>query len=52
MESGASRNWREVLMEATGNDMNANSMLDYFEPLLIWLKEQNKGRKYTLPEDL
>jgi peptidyl-dipeptidase A len=32
--------------------MNAKAMLRYFEPLMGWLKEQNKGRKYTLPERL
>jgi len=50
MYPGASKNWRDVLKEATGEDMNAKAMLRYFEPLMEWLKEQNKGRKYTLPE--
>ena len=50
MHPGASRDWRIVLKEATGEDMNAKAMLRYFEPLMVWLKEQNKGRKYTLPE--
>lgn len=52
MYPGASRNWREVLKEATGEDMNAKAMLRYFDPLMTWLKEQNEGRKYTLPETL
>lgn len=52
MYPGASRNWRDVLQEATGEDMNARAMLRYFEPLMAWLKEQNKGRKYTLPEEV
>ena len=52
MYPGASRNWREVLKEATGEDMNAKAMLRYFEPLMSWLKQQNKGRKYTLPESV
>lgn len=52
MYPGASRNWRDVLKEATGEDMNAKAMLRYFDPLMVWLKEQNKGRKYTLPETL
>ena len=50
MYPGASRDWRDVLKEATGEDMNARAMLRYFEPLMAWLKEQNKGRKYTLGE--
>lgn len=49
---GASKDWREVLKESTGDDLNAKAMLDYFQPLVNWLKEQNKGRTYTLPESL
>ncbi len=52
MVAGSTKDWREVLKEATGEDMNANAMVRYFEPLMSWLKEQNKGRKYTLPEGL
>jgi peptidyl-dipeptidase A len=52
MYPGASRDWREVLKESTGQALNAQAMLEYFEPLLAWLKEQNSGRKYSLPENL
>ena len=52
MYPGASRNWRDVLKEATGEDMNARAMLRYFEPLMTWLRHENQGRKYTLPEEL
>ncbi|HTN44742.1 MAG TPA: M2 family metallopeptidase [Flavipsychrobacter sp.] len=52
MYSGASKDWRDVLKESTGDELNANAMLEYFNPLLNWLKEQNKGRKYTLAEKL
>ncbi|MCD9016768.1 M2 family metallopeptidase [Parachryseolinea silvisoli] len=52
MASGASKNWRDVLKEATGEDMNATAMVRYFEPLMQWLKTENQGRKYTLPEQL
>lgn len=52
MSPGATRDWREVMKEATGEDMNARAMVRYFDPLMTWLKEQNKGRKYTLPETL
>ncbi len=50
MKSGATKDWRVVLKEATGKDLSAQAMLDYFEPLMKYLKEVNKGRKYTLPE--
>jgi peptidyl-dipeptidase A len=52
MYPGASKNWREVLRDATGEDMNAKAMIRYFEPLMQWLKKENNGRKYTLPETL
>lgn len=52
LKKGATEDWREVLKQSTGDDLNAKAMLDYFQPLVSWLKEQNKGRKYTLPETL
>ncbi len=52
MRPGASKDWRTVLKESTGEELNAKAMLEYFDPLVSWLKEQNKGRKYTMPEKL
>ena len=52
MYPGASKDWNAVLKENTGSELTAKPMLDYFGPLLDWLKEQNKGRKYTLPEQI
>ncbi len=52
MSTGATRNWRDVMKEATGEDMNAKALVRYFDPLMTWLREQNKGRKYTLPDAL
>lgn len=48
MSTGATKDWREVMKESTGEDMNAKAMVRYFDPLMAWLKEQNKGRKYTM----
>ena len=50
MTPGSSKDWKAVLKEKTGSDLSAKPMLNYFEPLMNWLKEQNKGRKYTLAE--
>lgn len=50
MAPGASRPWREVLKETTGQELNAQAMVQYFAPLYNWLKVENKGRTYTLPE--
>lgn len=43
---GASRPWPEALEALTGSrQMDATAIVDYFEPLLVWLKDQNKGQK-------
>jgi peptidyl-dipeptidase A len=47
MRPGASRNWRAVLKEKTGEDLSARAMLSYYEPLMQYLRELNKGRKKT-----
>lgn len=49
MAPGASRPWREVLKETTGQELDAQAMVVYFAPLYNWLKVQNQGRTYTLP---
>lgn len=49
LKQGAARDWRAVMKESLGQEISAKPMLDYYQPLLGWLKEQNKGRKYTLP---
>ncbi|HRG54207.1 MAG TPA: M2 family metallopeptidase [Bacteroidia bacterium] len=50
MKYGSSRDWREVLKEKTGSELSAKAMLDYFAPLMDYLKKENAGRAYTLPE--
>ena len=52
LETGANNDWRELLKESVGSEMSAKPMLEYFEPLMEYLKEQNKGRTYTLSETL
>lgn len=42
---GATRDWNAVLREATGQGLSAKPMVAYFEPLLAWLREQNRDRK-------
>lgn len=50
LKPGATKDWRELLKETTGEELNAKAMLNYFQPLLEHLKQENKGRNYTLPE--
>jgi peptidyl-dipeptidase A len=45
MQAGATRDWRTLIREATGEDLSARPMLEYYEPLLAYLREQNKGRQ-------
>jgi peptidyl-dipeptidase A len=37
-----------LLEEATGQGLTAQPMLDYFEPLMEWLRVQNAGRTATI----
>lgn len=50
LKSGSSKDWRQVMKDNLGQEISAKPMLDYYKPLMAWLKEQNKGRSYTLPE--
>jgi len=50
MALGGVGDWKAVLKEKTGSDLTAKPMLDYFAPLMTYLKKVNEGRKYTLPE--
>jgi peptidyl-dipeptidase A len=49
LSPGATRDWRALMRESIGEDMSAQAMLRYFDPLMSYLKEQNKGRTSTLP---
>lgn len=52
MHPGASVDWRKHLKDNIGEDMSAKGMVDYFAPLMEWLKKENQGRTYTLPETI
>jgi peptidyl-dipeptidase A len=44
LELGASRPWPEALATLTGQrEMDATALLDYFQPLMVWLERQNRG---------
>jgi peptidyl-dipeptidase A len=44
LEPGASRDWRRVLREATGEDLSGRAMVEYYRPLLEWLRKENAGQ--------
>ncbi len=52
LKVGATRDWREIMVEATGQEISASAMLEYFEPLMSYLVEKNKDRVYTLPQTM
>ncbi len=49
MRHGATRDWRDVLREAIGSDLSAAPMLEYYRPLLEFLRTQNQGRDCSMP---
>lgn len=43
---GASKPWPEAMVALTGQGtMDASAIIDYFQPLMGWLEEQNQGRQ-------
>jgi peptidyl-dipeptidase A len=52
MQPGATVDWKEHLQNSIGSSMSAKPMVDYFAPLMTYLKKQNAGRTYTLTEVL
>jgi peptidyl-dipeptidase A len=46
MEMGQSRPWPDALEAFTGTrQMDGSSMVHYFQPLMTWLEQQNRGRQ-------
>ncbi|XP_071103349.1 angiotensin-converting enzyme-like [Haliotis cracherodii] len=57
LELGSSRPWPEVMQIITGQDkMDAGPLMEYFQPLIDWLKTQNEGHetgwKHMCPEKI
>ncbi len=45
LQAGASAPWQDTLEKLTGTrEMDATAIIDYFQPLMSYLKEQNEGR--------
>jgi peptidyl-dipeptidase A len=41
---GATRDWRTVIREATGEELGPRAMLDFYQPLVPFLSEKNRGK--------
>ncbi|KAM7381883.1 hypothetical protein PAMA_012642 [Pampus argenteus] len=51
LQAGSSKSWPDVLQEALGtNKMNASSLMNYFDPIIKWLKEQNVNETLGWPD--
>ena len=45
LAAGASRPWAETLEKLTGSrQIDASAIIEYFQPLMGWLKEKNAGQ--------
>ncbi|GMG88557.1 M2 family metallopeptidase [Biformimicrobium ophioploci] len=45
MEMGSSQPWQDAMEALTGQrELDASAIIDYFQPLMTYLEEQNKGR--------
>lgn len=47
LQLGATKDWKEVIREATGEEISTRAMLEYFEPLMKYLQKENTGRELT-----
>ena len=46
LKAGASRPWPETLEKLTGTrQMDGSALIEYFQPLMAYLKQQNQGRQ-------
>jgi peptidyl-dipeptidase A len=46
LQQGASQPWPDTLEKLTGTrQMDASAIIDYFQPLMGWLKERNTGKQ-------
>ena len=54
LKLGSSKSWEEALEQLTGTrEMNSSALVEYFDELLVYLKDQNRknGDVIGWPED-
>jgi peptidyl-dipeptidase A len=45
LTAGQSKPWQEILHDFDGeSDLDAGAMLEYFQPLQVWLEQKNRGQ--------
>ncbi|TAK59719.1 MAG: peptidase [Bacteroidetes bacterium] len=47
LKLGATKDWRQVIKEKTGEDISSKAMLEYFAPLEKFLKKENRKREVS-----
>ncbi|HTK80719.1 MAG TPA: M2 family metallopeptidase [Bacteroidota bacterium] len=47
LKLGATRDWRKVIKEKTGEDISPKGMLEYFAPVMEYLKRENAGNNVS-----
>ena len=52
MKNGATIEWQKLLKQTIHSELSAQPMIHYFSPLMVYLKKENAGRTYTLPEEI
>jgi peptidyl-dipeptidase A len=45
LKLGATKEWRQLLKEATGEELSTRAMMEYFQPLMAWIQVQNRDRQ-------
>ena len=46
LAAGQSRPWQAILHDLSGEDrLDAGAMVEYFQPLMVWLQRQNEGQQ-------
>jgi peptidyl-dipeptidase A len=45
MQLGATKDWMQVMREATGEELSSDALMEYYQPLYDWLSEQNAGKE-------
>lgn len=50
LKQGAVGDWRQIMRDELGQEISAKPMLDYYQPLVAYLKKENQGRQHTLPK--
>jgi peptidyl-dipeptidase A len=45
LKLGATKDWRQVIKEKTGEEISPKGMLEYFKPVFEYLQKENTGRE-------